>query len=301
MRSLLLVAALLALAAGTSRADTTFSDNEFAVADWLASMPVATLGATQSTSRVTVGGNPDAYRYTVHVLPANASITVAHLYQAASYNPAVDGPISTIDYDEDRFFDQPPFPGSFIDARPLLQQGGVLYYGPDLTFSNTSWGTEVRNNLVALDFASATNTHPDFGPGGAVIRFGYARSSFNPGALQANFRNAIDNWSVTVHPGVLGVDPFAKLEVLRVLGPNPFRSTVAFRLDMAQAGTARVSLHDASGKLVRTLASGSLTAGAHALSWDGRDDAGRALPAGLYFVAVDAAGTRASGRVVKLN
>jgi len=301
MRTLVLAAAVLLLTAGMSRADATFSDHEFAVADWLSSMPVATLGATQSTSRVTVGGNPDAYRYTVHVLPGNASITVAHVYQPGSYDPAVDGPIFTVDYDEDRFFDQPPFPGSFIEARPLLQQGGVLYYGPDITFSNTAWGTELRNNLVALDFTSATNTHPDFGPGGGIIHFGYARSSFNPNTLQANFRNAIDNWSVTVHSGVLAVEPLAKLEVLRVLGPNPFRSSVAFRLDMSQAGTARVSLHDASGRLVRTLANGTLSAGTHPMSWDGNDDAGRALPAGLYFVAADAAGTHAAGRVVKLN
>ena len=301
MRTLVLLATLMALTPGVSRADVTFSDSEFAFADWLASMPVATLGATHSTNRSTVGGNPDAYRHTVHVLPAGASITVAHLYQAGSFDPAIGGPIVALDYDEDRYFGAPPFPGAFIEARPLLQQGGVLYYGPDITFVNTVWGTELRNGLGALDFTSESNTHPDFGPTGGIIRFGYARSNFNPDTQQANFYNAIDNWSVTVHTGVLDAGSPSQLEALRVLGPNPFHGTVAFRLGMRQAGTAHVSLHDASGRRVRTLAHGTFTAGSHPLSWDGTDDAGRSLPAGLYFVSVSAAGTRAASRVVKLN
>jgi len=237
----------------------------------------------------------------VLVLPTGASMTTAHLYQGGSYDPSVDGAIYLVDYDEDRIQETPPFPGAFIEAKPLLEQGGVMYLGPDITFTNTAWGTLLQNSLVALDFTSATNTHPDFSAAGGIIHFGYVRSNSNFSGLAANFRSSIDNWSVHVRSGVVGVEPSANLEALRVLGPNPFRSTVAFRLGMREAGPARVSVHDASGRLVRTLASGTLTAGTHALSWDGRSDAGGALPAGLYFVLVEAAGTRASGRVVKLN
>lgn len=301
MRTLVLVAILMAAAAVPSRADVTLSDGNYAVVDWTMSIVAASGGAAQTTTLSTIGGNPGAYRKTVLVLPAGASMTTAHLYQGGSYNPAVDGAIYQLDYDEDQIQETPPFPGSFIEATPLLEQGGVLYVGPDITFTNTAWGALVRDNLVALDFTSAGNAHPDFSAAGGVVHFGYVRSNTNFTGLAANFRSGIDNWSVHVRSGVLGVGSSPKFEALRVLGPNPFRSAVAFRLDMLNAGRARVSLHDATGRLVRTLVNGALPAGSNALSWDGMDDAGRALPAGLYFVSVDAAGTRAAGRVVKLN
>jgi hypothetical protein len=301
MRTLVPVAAFLILVSGPARADVTLSDGNYAVVDWITSVVLSTGGASQVTSRSTIGGNPDAYRKTVLTLPAGASMVTAHLYQGGSYNPAVDGPIFVVNYGEDQIQETPPFPGAFIEATPLLEQGGVLYTGPDLTFTNTAWLGASRQNLVALDFTSATNTHPDFSAAGGVIHFGYVRSNTNPGALAANFRSGIDNFSVTVRSGVVGVGTTTGLETLRVLGPNPFRSTVAFRLGMGEAGPVRVSVHDASGRLVRTLARGALTAGTHALSWDGRNGAGRAMPAGLYLVSVEAGGTRAAGRVVKLN
>jgi hypothetical protein len=176
----------------------------------------------------------------------------------------------------------------------------VLYLAPDI----------VHEHGVGIARAERPRRHglhlgdehaPDFGPAGGIIHFGYARSDANPGDIAVLFRSGIDNWSVTVRSGVLGAEPVAKLETLRVLGPNPFRSAVALRLDMRQAGPAHVSVHDAAGRLVRTLANGAYPAGSHALQWDGLDDAGRALPAGLYFVSAEAAGTRAAGRVVKLN
>ncbi|MCZ7600855.1 MAG: hypothetical protein M5U09_28210 [Gammaproteobacteria bacterium] len=39
-----------------------------------------------------------------------------------------------------------------------------------------------------------------------------------------------------------------------------------------------------SGRLVREVASGTVAAGASAVSWDGLDHAGRRVPAGLYQV-----------------
>jgi hypothetical protein len=45
-----------------------------------------------------------------------------------------------------------------------------------------------------------------------------------------------------------------------------------------------VSIFDASGRLVRRLVSGSLPAGVHTVTWDGRDARGVAAGAGAYFV-----------------
>jgi flagellar hook assembly protein FlgD len=48
-------------------------------------------------------------------------------------------------------------------------------------------------------------------------------------------------------------------------------------------------VHALDGALVRTLVDGALPAGPRAAVWDGRDDSGRAAPAGVYVFRLDAA------------
>lgn len=67
------------------------------------------------------------------------------------------------------------------------------------------------------------------------------------------------------------------------VGPNPARGPCVFRLTLAREGDASLAVHDAAGRLVRTLSHGWSPAGSRTLVWDGRDDAGRTLSAGIYF------------------
>lgn len=83
--------------------------------------------------------------------------------------------------------------------------------------------------------------------------------------------------------------------------PNPFnpRATVAFTLQ----GRAEVALevYELSGKRLATLAAGQFDAGDHALSWEGRDGGGYALPSGLYLVRLTAGTTVLSQKVTLLR
>jgi flagellar hook assembly protein FlgD len=45
-----------------------------------------------------------------------------------------------------------------------------------------------------------------------------------------------------------------------------------------------VDVFDVHGRCVRSLREGPVAAGLLAIVWDGRDDAGRALPGGVYFM-----------------
>lgn len=69
--------------------------------------------------------------------------------------------------------------------------------------------------------------------------------------------------------------------------PNPFNPMTRFAVSLPEAGPATVSVHDARGRLVRTLVDGHLAAGEHAFAWDGRDDAGRRAPAGVYLLRAE--------------
>jgi len=79
--------------------------------------------------------------------------------------------------------------------------------------------------------------------------------------------------------------------------PNPFnpRTTVSFTVE--PAGAATVDVLTVDGRRVRRLFDGSLAAGPWSTDWDGRDDRGRTVAAGVYLVAVRGAAGTASTRV----
>jgi flagellar hook assembly protein FlgD len=62
-----------------------------------------------------------------------------------------------------------------------------------------------------------------------------------------------------------------------------------------------VSVHDVTGRRVRALAGRAFAAGPAALPWDGRDEAGRKVPAGVYFFRIEGADLAEAGRVVRVR
>jgi len=72
--------------------------------------------------------------------------------------------------------------------------------------------------------------------------------------------------------------------------PNPFnpRTTVAFTLDTRSE--VDLGVYDARGRRLTTLVKGPMQAGDHSLTWDGHDDQGRRLAAGVYLLRLETAG-----------
>ncbi len=71
--------------------------------------------------------------------------------------------------------------------------------------------------------------------------------------------------------------------------PNPSRGEATIAFGLARPGPVRVVLYGVDGRAVRTLADGAREAGVFRLTWDGRDDDGRPLAAGIYFVRMTSA------------
>jgi hypothetical protein len=80
--------------------------------------------------------------------------------------------------------------------------------------------------------------------------------------------------------------------------PNPFSEATAIRFALPVAARARLEIFDLAGRRVRLLADEELPPGHHAVRWDGRDDAGRSVPPGVYVYGIRAAGFRAQRKVV---
>ena len=70
---------------------------------------------------------------------------------------------------------------------------------------------------------------------------------------------------------------------LREPAPNPFNPRTVIGFDLARTTNVALSVHDLTGRHVRTLVQGVLDAGSHEAAWDGRDDAGLPVPSGVYL------------------
>jgi hypothetical protein len=65
--------------------------------------------------------------------------------------------------------------------------------------------------------------------------------------------------------------------------PNPFNPSTTIRFNVLEAGTVQLSIYNLQGQLVRTLVSGQMNPGRHAITWNGRDNAGKVVPSGVYL------------------
>jgi hypothetical protein len=83
--------------------------------------------------------------------------------------------------------------------------------------------------------------------------------------------------------------------------PNPSCGATSILFEMPDAGPVRVAICDPSGRLIRTLHDGLMGAGGQALHWNGRDDRGRRVAAGIYLVRVSARAGTARGPVAILR
>jgi hypothetical protein len=91
---------------------------------------------------------------------------------------------------------------------------------------------------------------------------------------------------------VVGVRDTAPLRFdFHPIAPNPARAGASLRFDVpAGGGTVLIGAYDVAGRLVRVLTRGPHPAGRGTVAWDGRDDEGRQVPAGLYLVRMEAPG-----------
>ena len=74
---------------------------------------------------------------------------------------------------------------------------------------------------------------------------------------------------------------------LRLGSENPARGAVTLRCSVPGRGLVRLDLYDLAGRRVRRLLDEYAGAGERTLVWDGRDDAGRTVPAGVYLARLE--------------
>ncbi len=100
--------------------------------------------------------------------------------------------------------------------------------------------------------------------------------------------------------GAAGMQPPLETTLAPCL-PNPFNPSTSIRFTLAAPSRAGLTVYDLKGRRVRELTSGLLAAGEHVRIWDGRDIAGRAMPAGLYLVRLETDHGSIAGKAILLK
>lgn len=83
--------------------------------------------------------------------------------------------------------------------------------------------------------------------------------------------------------------------------PNPAHDNTTIIVQLAAMSTLRIDIHDALGRRIRTLTDGVYSAGVHRLLWDGRNDEGALLGAGMYIYRVQSPATTSSGKLLLIR
>ena len=134
-------------------------------------------------------------------------------------------------------------------------------------------------------FSSGTGLIREYFPNDQVVD---EVTDFNIVGGSGYFPLAVGNWW-EFDGTISAVDDLpATPNLLYAAVPNPFNPATEISFEMAAAGHARLSIYDASGRLIRTLLDGQRNAGRHNVTWNGRDDSGRTASAGVYLYRFEA-------------
>ncbi len=72
--------------------------------------------------------------------------------------------------------------------------------------------------------------------------------------------------------------------------PNPFNPETRITFQLSRSGYAELAVFNLMGERVRTLVAAPMSAGAHSVQWDGRDERGERLASGAYVYRLKAGG-----------
>jgi len=153
-------------------------------------------------------------------------------------------------------------------------------------------------NITALTTSGLMDTHIVlYPPGGAGAVLNTTSDTAAPVLTQDGYYTLVvqdyandntGNYTVKVHQtgaAVTGVGDAPPAELaLHPAVPSPFSQSTRVDYDLPGPDRVSIGVYDVTGARIRTLADGARSAGRFAATWDGRDDAGRRVASGVYYL-----------------
>ncbi|MCA9758543.1 MAG: T9SS type A sorting domain-containing protein [Candidatus Eisenbacteria bacterium] len=188
-----------------------------------------------------------------------------------------------------------------IDYDPAEMELVSVQPGDLVTGQGAFFGTIESDGSVAIDGAALGTGNTFHGSGlYATVTFRQTNRGATPALAEVMLRDTANRnllapevdtrtGSDAAHNGAANEQPSldARTEPLAttLLGatPNPFRGSTAIRFQLAEQTDVRVDVYSISGRLVRSLYSGSMAAGSQEVTWDGRTSVGARAESGVYL------------------
>lgn len=166
-----------------------------------------------------------------------------------------------------------------------------------LTGSGSTWtpAPAAPGQPNSTDWAAGMNNVSDVLalPDGTLL---YVRQSENYAANTGEIRRIAYEQTLDAPVGI------ASRTVFSAASPSPSKGRVRLAWTQPRAASARLSVFDASGRVMRVVETGAvLAAGAHQREWDGTDGSGASVRPGLYFARLEVAGESHQARVVLIR
>lgn len=98
--------------------------------------------------------------------------------------------------------------------------------------------------------------------------------------------------------GPAGVENYEESNIINGSGLKLKTCGNTITYQLPQTGPVQIKLYNLKGQLVQILADGEKAIGAHQISWDGRDQAGRKVSSGVYLVKLTASKQNATAKMV---
>jgi photosystem II stability/assembly factor-like uncharacterized protein len=86
--------------------------------------------------------------------------------------------------------------------------------------------------------------------------------------------------------------------VLSRSAPNPFANVATITLSISDPADVKLAIFDVAGRCVRTMLQAHASSGAHPVAWDGSNDTGTPVPAGVYFWRLEIEGRAESQKML---
>jgi len=83
--------------------------------------------------------------------------------------------------------------------------------------------------------------------------------------------------------------------------PNPFNPSTQIMFELQESKSVTLRVFDAKGAKVATLFDGQASGGSTTVRWNGRDQAGRSVPSGVYFYRLEGEGIDFGGRMALIK
>ena len=80
--------------------------------------------------------------------------------------------------------------------------------------------------------------------------------------------------------------------------PNPFNPTTTIEFELPETGMAALTIYNIAGQKVRELLNSYQSAGKHRIVWDGTDESGNAVSAGVYIARLKVGEVVGTGKMV---